>query len=93
MTDYIVLGMMKAEFEAACAAIDERADAATQDSVRSAFASLMAGDLEGRDKGCDLAGRALDAKARAKKEAWYRIGEKYGISREQADSARAKLYN
>lgn len=81
---HTLLGEMKAEFEYACRKIDHQADIASRDSMRGAFDALLAGDTDERDRLCDTAKRAEDARGKAKIEAWLRIGEKHGISRGDA---------
>jgi len=94
MTDYIKLGMMLEEFREACAAIDERASDASKAALSAAWQSLLDGDTAGRDRHCDRASAVDNAAMRAKQEAWLRIGEKHGFSREDAVAllaARRKL--
>lgn len=79
-----ILDEMAAEFKRACQRIDTLANDAANGSVRDAFQALLAGNTAERDRLCDLAKRAEDARAKSKIEAWYKIGEKHGISREEA---------
>ena len=85
MHDYIKLGMMKAEFEEACRAIDARAAQASKSTMSSAFASLLAGDIVERDRLCDSLLDIDDVKKRAKIEVWLQIGERHGIPRKEAE--------
>lgn len=85
MTDFIKLGMMKAEFDAACKAIDERARQASTESLKSAWQALLDNNLTKRDRACDKAAGIADLVVRAKTEAWLRIGEKHGFSRDDAE--------
>ena len=82
--DWVKFGMMKAEFEEACAAIDQRAADVALNCLRSGFAALLGGDVEKRDRICQSADTIPGAVDAAKMEAWYRIGEKHGLSRDQA---------
>lgn len=82
--DYIALGMMKAEFDKACAAIDERLGEAQSDLLREAFQSLLRGDTARRDKLCAKDPVIVEAAQKAKVEAWLRIGEKHGLKRDDA---------
>lgn len=84
MLDYVTLGMMKAEFEEACRAIDARADSAEKDTLRGAWDALLDGDTAQRDRVLGKHGDITDARNKAKMEAWFRIGERHGISRDQA---------
>lgn len=92
MLDYVLLGRMKAEFEAACRAIDERANTAESDMLKSAWSALLDGNTVARDRVLGKHGAVTDARNKAKKEAWYRIGEKHGLSRETADAAIKRIY-
>lgn len=86
MLDYVVLGMMKAEFEEACRIIDSRADGAEKNILRDAWDALLDGDTLERDRVLAKHGDITDARNKAKMEAWLRIGEKHGISRDEAAS-------
>lgn len=86
--NYVTLGKMAAEFKEVCARIDQAAAEAEGTLLRDAFAALLAGDVTDRDRKLDrITGEnsvriACDD---AKFEAWFRIGEKYGIPRETAE--------
>lgn len=83
--------MMAAEFKDACRAIDQRADEAERQTLQGAFQSLLAGDTAKRDRLCGRHSDVGDARDKAKIEAWLRIGEKYGLSREVALKALKRI--
>ena len=91
MIDYVTLGKMKAEFEAVCARIDQKAAEAQQSVMSDAMQAILAGQYQERDRllkkvGHQGDGTVSEATQKAKMEAWFRIGEKYGITRETATS-------
>lgn len=93
MLNYAMLGMMKAEFEEACRAIDMRADDAERGILKGAWGALLDGDTAEQDRVLGKHGSVTDARNKAKMEAWFRIGEKHSISREDAAGYLKRIAN
>ena len=74
---------MKAEFEEGRDEINRRCREFQDDHMAAAFQALLDGDTYGRDLSLENVKKAPEMRKAAIEELWFRIGEKYGISREE----------
>lgn len=79
----ILMARMASEFSEAVKQIRARAAEAEKDSLQSAFAAILDGDVAGRDLSCEKAGNIPQITRDAICEAARRIGRRYGLSEDE----------
>ena len=82
MVNYVQLGMMIAEAKEGCAKLDEMAQRYEADHFSAAFQALLGGDRYARNLSLENVKKTPEMLIDAKIELWFKIGEKYGWSRE-----------
>lgn len=80
-------------FRQACSKIDQRAESAQQQTMGEAFQRLARGDEAGRDRMLKKCEGIPEVARRAKVEAWIRIGEWFGLSREECEATAEQMLN
>ena len=82
---------MQQQFRLACSAIDRQADKAAKQCMADGMALLLKGDTAGRDRMVAKIKGIPEVIWRAKVEAWCRIGEEFGLDRDECEAEAQRI--